>query len=75
MNIGIIGCGAYAIALASIIEEKNINILMWTKIKEEYEELKNNHTNLKVIDYKKLCNIDKKSQILHFLLLNYCMIK
>ena len=52
MNIGIIGTGAYAIALASILEEKEINILMWTKIKEEYEELKNNHTNLKVLNYK-----------------------
>ena len=52
MNIGIIGTGAYAIALASILEQKDINILMWTKIKEEYEELKNNHTNLKVLNYK-----------------------
>lgn len=56
MNIGIIGCGAYAIALASILENKKYNITMWTKLENEYEELKNNHTNLKVLDYK----LDKK---------------
>lgn len=52
MKIGIIGTGAYAIALSSILENKDFNIMMWTKLNEEYQELKNNYTNLKVIDYK-----------------------
>lgn len=52
MNIGIIGTGAYAIALSSILENKNINITMWTILEDEYEELTTNHTNLKVINYK-----------------------
>lgn len=52
MNIGIIGTGAYAIALASILENKNLNILMWTKLNNEFQELSNNHTNLSVLNYK-----------------------
>lgn len=52
MKIGIIGCGAYAIALSSILEKKDFSIMMWTKLPEEYQELTNNHTNLKVINYK-----------------------
>lgn len=52
MNIGIIGTGAYAIALASVLENKDLNITMWTKLEDEYKELSVNHTNLRVIDYK-----------------------
>ena len=58
MNIGIIGTGAYAIALSSILENiNNLNITMWTKLEDEYNELKNNYTNLKVINYKLNRNI------------------
>ena len=39
MNVGIIGTGAYAIAIASILENKNINLMMRTSSKEKYEEL------------------------------------
>ena len=52
MKIGIIGTGAYAIAIASILEKKELEILMWTKIESEYQELITNHQNSKVIDYK-----------------------
>lgn len=52
MNIGIIGTGAYAIDLSSILENKNINITMWTILDKEYKDLTTNHTNLNVIDYK-----------------------
>lgn len=52
MKIGIIGTGAYAIALTSVLENKNLNITMWTKLEDEFKELNTNHTNLKVIDYK-----------------------
>jgi len=52
MKLGIIGTGAYAIALASFLENKNVELTMWTKLKEEYDELKEKNTNLKIIDYK-----------------------
>ena len=52
MKLGIIGTGAYAIAISSLLEEKRFSTIMWTKIKEEYKELTYKHTNLKVIDYK-----------------------
>ena len=52
MKIGIIGTGAYAIALSSLLENKNYDITMWTKLENEYKELTENHTNLKIIDYK-----------------------
>ena len=52
MKIGIIGAGAYAIALSSLFENKNINLTMWTKISEEYQELVANHTNSKYLNYK-----------------------
>ena len=57
MKLGIIGTGAYAIALASLFENKNIHITMWTKLEKEFLELKNNHTNTSVIDYKLKDNI------------------
>ena len=56
MKIGIIGTGAYAIAIASLLENKNFNILMWTKLHDEYEDLIKNHKNSKIINYQ----LDKK---------------
>ena len=57
MKLGIIGTGAYAIALTSLLEEKNFSTIMWTKLENEYNELTNNHTNLSIIDYKIKSNI------------------
>ncbi len=61
MNIGIIGTGAYATSLASILEEnlssKNLNITMWTINKDEYQELSLNHTNSRYLDYELNKNI------------------
>ncbi len=57
MKLGIIGTGAYAIALTSLLEEKNFSTIMWTKLENEYNELTNNHTNLSIIDYKLKSNI------------------
>ena len=57
MKIGIIGTGAYAIAIASLLENKNHDITMWTKLEDEYNELVTNHTNSKMIDYKLDSNI------------------
>ena len=56
MKIGIIGTGAYAIALSSIFENVTDNIMMWTKIETEYKELINKHTNKK-LNYKLNKNI------------------
>ena len=52
MKIGIIGTGAYAIALASVLENKNVNIMMWTALKNEYDELIKTKQNLKASKYK-----------------------
>ncbi|MBQ8891342.1 MAG: NAD(P)-binding domain-containing protein [Bacilli bacterium] len=52
MKIGIIGSGAYAIALSTIFENVTDHIMMWTKIEQEYQELTNNHTNKKALDFK-----------------------
>ena len=57
MKIGIIGCGAFAIALSTVFENVTDNIMMWTKIEKEYEELTTNYTNKKVLDYKLNKNI------------------
>lgn len=45
MKITILGAGAYALALATMIKENNHEITIWTKLQNELEELKNNHTN------------------------------
>ena len=39
MNIGIVGTGAYGLALASIFNENKCNVIMWTKFLEEKELL------------------------------------
>lgn len=57
MKIGIIGTGAYAIALTSIISENVNDIIMWTKLENEYIELINNYTNKKALNIKLKENI------------------
>lgn len=52
MKIGIIGSGSYAIALASLLNKKNIHLTMWTKFQNEYQELITKHTNSSYINYK-----------------------
>lgn len=39
MRIGILGTGAYGLALASVFEENGNEVAMWTKFKEEKNEL------------------------------------
>lgn len=39
MKISILGTGAYGLALASIFEENNNTVVMWTKFEEEKNEL------------------------------------
>ncbi len=52
MNVGIIGTGAYAIAIASLLENKHVNIMMWTAIETEYKELSNTYKNSNALDFK-----------------------
>ena len=47
MKVGIIGAGAYGMALAIAFKENNCDITMWTKSTEEVEELKTQRTNEK----------------------------
>lgn len=46
MNITILGCGAYGLALSTMFKENNCNITMWSKIKEEVINLKDKYTNI-----------------------------
>lgn len=50
MKIGILGCGAYGLALASILVNNKNNVTMWTHSSEELVELTNSRKSKK-IDY------------------------
>ena len=53
MNITILGTGAYGLALSSMFLENKCNITMWTPIQDEYEMLKKERVNKKVLpEYK-----------------------
>ena len=39
MKIGLFGCGAYGIAISSILSENKCDITMWTKFEAEKESL------------------------------------
>lgn len=49
MKVTILGAGAYGLALATMINENNHNITIWTKIDSELKELKEKHTNSRVL--------------------------
>lgn len=49
MKIGILGTGAYGLALSSILIENNCEITMWTKFTEEKEQLEKTRKNEKLI--------------------------
>ena len=53
MKVGIIGAGAYALALAHVLK-KNNDVIIWTKLEDEYKELKEKRTNEKVLPNFKL---------------------
>lgn len=54
MKIGIFGCGAYGMALSSILWENNCNITMWTKFDEEKNQLEKTRKNEKLLPNFKL---------------------
>lgn len=49
MKVTILGAGAYGLALATMVNENNHNITIWTKIDSELNELKEKHTNSRVL--------------------------
>ena len=58
MKIGILGCGAYGLALSSVLDKSN-DVVMWTKFEEEMNNLKETRSNDKVLPgYKLDSNID-----------------
>lgn len=53
MKVGIIGAGAYALTLAHVFKQNN-DVIIWTKLEDEYRELKEKRTNEKVLPNFKL---------------------
>lgn len=51
MNIGIIGTGAFGIALASVLVKNNNNVTMWSKFEEEIISLKNSRKSPNLGNY------------------------
>ncbi len=49
MKIAILGTGAYGLSIALMLNEKNKNIMMWTKFETEKELLEENHGNDKLL--------------------------
>lgn len=49
MKVGIFGCGAYGMALSSIMIDNNCDITMWTKFEEEKNNLEKTRKNEKLI--------------------------
>lgn len=52
MKIGIYGTGVFALALSSIFVDNKCDVTMWTKFKEEKEELEKNHKSRNLPNYK-----------------------
>ena len=53
MKIGLFGCGAYGIAISSILSENKCDITMWTKFDEEKEKLEKTRVNERLMpNYK-----------------------
>ena len=49
MKIGLFGCGAYGMAISSILIENKCDVTMWTKFDTEKEQLKKTRMNEKLI--------------------------
>lgn len=51
LKVGIIGTGAFGIALASILDKNNNKVVMWSKFKEEIDELNSTRVCSKLNNY------------------------
>ena len=49
MKIGLFGCGAYGMAISSILIENKCDVTMWTKFESEKEQLEKTRMNEKLI--------------------------
>lgn len=49
MKVGILGCGAYGMALSSILIDNECDVMMWTKFVSEKEQLETTRKNDKVL--------------------------
>lgn len=49
MKIGLFGCGAYGMALSSIMSDNNCEITMWTRFEEERKSMEENRGNDRAI--------------------------
>ena len=59
MKIGFIGCGVYGLSLTTMMLEKKHNIIMWSKFKEETDELKPKYPYIKFTNnLKDITNMD-----------------
>lgn len=54
MKIGLFGCGAYGMALSSILIENNCEVTMWTKFEQEKTQLEKTRKNEQLIPNFKL---------------------
>ena len=54
MKVGIFGTGAYGMALSSILASNQCSVVMWTKFKEEKEQLEKTRMNEKLLPNFKL---------------------
>lgn len=52
MKIGILGTGAFAIALSHILNKDDNDIIMWTAFKNEKEDLENNRVRSNLANYR-----------------------
>lgn len=52
LKVGIIGTGAFGIALASILNKNNNKVIMWSKFKEEIDELNSRRICTKLNNYR-----------------------
>ena len=59
MKIGFIGCGVYGLALTTMMLEKNHNIIMWSKFKEETDSLEPKYPDIRFTNnLKDISNMD-----------------
>ena len=56
MKVGMFGCGAYGMALSSILTDNNCEVTMWTKFEEEKNNLETTRKNEKLIPNFKISN-------------------
>ena len=52
MKIGLFGCGAYGMALTSIMHDNGCSITMWTRFEEEKKQIEKERVSVKLPNYK-----------------------